>query len=583
MPLDIEANLFSDIVILFAAAFVGSTVARLLRLPSLLGYLGVGMLVGPHALQLVSNVETVRTLAEFGVVLMLFAVGVEVSAADLRRLGHRVILAGTVQIVGTMAAGYGLGVLLGWPAGQAIVLGMVISVSSTMVVLKTLGERAELQTLHGRMTTGILLLQDLAFVPMIALLPALESNGGNTWNDLGFGVLKAVAVLVPVALLGGKVIPWVFRRVAGFGSHESFIVTVVAIALSVAAVAQWAGLSAALGAFVAGLVISETHWTGRRALQEITPLRDTFAALFFASLGMLTEPRYLADHAVLVVEVAAVVIGVKLLLTTVALRTMGYLLNASLLVGVALVQVGEFSFILAGVAMSRGIVDEEFLTLTVVVAVLTMAATPSAIGGGTALVNRLSRRIRLFRPYLPGEGRGERAAERMPHLHDHVVIAGMGRVGSFIGDTLAEHSIPFIGIDMDPVLVERGSDAGWHMVLGDSSIAAVLGAARTGYARLLVVTLTDSVDTLVTTQHAQRINAELTIVARVARREEAEALRNLGVAEIVWPEMEGGLGLVRYALGSYGAAESDQDEVARRVRNALAYGIDEDGGLEDGR
>ncbi|MDA1035875.1 MAG: cation:proton antiporter, partial [Chloroflexi bacterium] len=321
----LESDLFNDIVIVFVAAFVGGLAARLIRVPTLLGYLSAGVLMGPHAFGLISNVEAVQTLAELGVVLLLFAVGVEISPADLLRLGPRLILAGLGQLIITGGAGFLLGLSLGWSVEQAVILSFVISLSSTMVVLKTLTDRGEVQTLHGRVMTGMLVMQDLAFVPMIAVVPALAGDSSSVLADMGLGTLKAALVLGAVFLVGGRVIPWLLRRAAGFGTRESFIVTVVAISVGSAAVTQSMGLSAALGAFGAGLAISVSDWTGHRALQEVIPLRDIFAAMFFASLGMLTDPNFLIDHLGVVVTIVAVSIVLKFVVVGGMVRAVRYL------------------------------------------------------------------------------------------------------------------------------------------------------------------------------------------------------------------------------------------------------------------
>ena len=231
----VHSYLFIDLIIIIVAAFFGAIAVRLLRLPTILGYLGVGILVGPHGLGLVREVESVETLAEFGVILLLFAVGVELSLSDLRKVGNRTVAAGALQIGAMMAVGFGVGRLLGWSGGQTVVLGFVLALSSTMVVLKTLSDRGELQMVHGRILTGFMLLQDLAFVPMIAVIPALSGDGGLDLAGLGIGLGQAFAVLGLILLLGGRVVPWLLTRVANIGSRETFVLAVVTIAFAAAA------------------------------------------------------------------------------------------------------------------------------------------------------------------------------------------------------------------------------------------------------------------------------------------------------------------------------------------------------------
>ena len=554
-----QPDLFIDIVVIFVAAFAGGLAARALKLPALLGYLVAGIAMGPHATGLIGNVRDVQTIAEFGVVLLLFAVGVEISMVDLTRVGRRVLLGGTGQIVGTMAVGYAIGLALGWDTGQAIVFGMVLSLSSTMVVMKTLADRGEVDTLHGRVTTGMLLLQDIAFIPMVAVLPAL-AGGGSFLPDLGAGAVKVAVALGLVFVLGRRGIPWMLRHVALVGARESFIVTVVALALAIAAVTSSVGLSAAMGAFLAGLVISKSDWTGHRALREVTPLRDVFGAFFFVSIGMLVDLGFLLDHALLVGIVVAASVGVKLALTAGLLRLLGYLPPTSVRVGFSLGQMGEFSFILAGSAAALGVVNDSFLPVTVAAAVATMAVTPSLIAAGERIASRLGRR----RGAVPAPE--DAAAEG---LSGHVVLAGLGRIGSFIADELDQQHIPSIGIDMDPAVVERSHGLGRLVVHGDAANDAMLAAAHVERARLLVIALPDPVSAVTTAQHARRLNPSLQIVGRVGWHEEAQALRRAGADAVVWPEMEAALEIMRVSLINLGVSAERVVQLVEEARATL--------------
>ena len=562
--MNVQADLFRDIVIIFVAAFAGGLAARALRLPSLLGYLVAGVALGPHALALIGNVADVQTIAEFGVVLLLFAVGVEISIVDLAHVGRRVVLAGTGQVVGTMAVGYAIGLALGWGSGQAIVLGMVLSLSSTMVVMKTLTDRAEADTLHGRVTTGVLLFQDLAFIPMIAVLPALAGGGGSFLPDLGAAAVRAAVVLGLVFVLGARGIPWLLRRVALVGARESFIVTVVALAFAIAAATSWVGLSAAVGAFLAGLVISKSDWTGHRALREVTPLRDVFAAFFFVSIGMLVDLRFLLENAWVVAVVIVASVGVKLVLVTGLLRALGYLPATALRAGASLGQLGEFSFILAGAAATLGLVDATLLPVTITAAAVTMAATPGMMMAGGRVAARLARRL--------GRAGPTEAAAGDPLPDGHVVIAGLGRVGSFIAEGLRSAGVPFVGIDQDPQLVERSHALGRLVIHGDAASEAVLQAARVQHARLLVISVPDPVSALVTAQHARQLNPALRIVARAGWPEEAEALHKVGVGAVVWPEMEAALGIMRASLMDLGVGEEQVERSVDEARKTLEFG-----------
>lgn len=564
----VENNLFLDVIIILTGAFLGGLGARTLRIPVILGYLGVGMVIGPHVLGVVANTETVRILAEFGVILLLFGVGIEVSFENLRQLGKVVVVGGILQVAGTIGFGFLVGLLLGWPPQQAILFGLVISLSSTMVVLKSLSDRGELGSLHGHILTGILLIQDLAFIPMVAILPALSGDGGPFLRELGLGILKATVVLGLMAVLGARAIPWLLNHVARLGSREVFVLAVIAITFATAGVTHTAGLSAAMGAFMAGLLLSKSDF-GHRALLEIVPLRDTWSALFFVSLGMLIDLGFVAGHIPLVLIMIGATVVIKFVITTVCLRSFGYLPHTALLTGFGLVQIGEFSFILAGSAVAIGVVGQDFFSLTVASAVLTMALTPWTIAGGSRITAALSRRIPFLHPYRLGDGKPE---ETQPDLRGHAVICGLGRVGSLVAQMLEKHQVPLIAIDVDPNVIAKCQDLGRHAIHGASESQTVLQAASIESARLMVITTGDSISSQVTAQHALEMNPELDIVARVHWHEEGERMRELGVQEVVWPEMEAGLEILRHSLHHYGTPGSEVDLLVNRLREDLSAG-----------
>ena len=562
-----ELSLFWDIVIIFAAAFAGSLAARLLRLPVIVGYLAAGMIIGPHVLEVIGNQQTVESLAEFGVILLLFAVGVEVSFRDVVKLRNIAVFGTLAQIACMGAIGYGVALLLGLETASALTLAFAISLSSTMVVLKTLNDRGELLSLHGRILTGMLLVQDLAFIPMIAILPALGGEGGGLLTELAIGLLKAAAVLGGMALLGGRVLTWLLHRVTQLGSREIFILSLVAISFSTAGLTSAAGLSAALGAFVAGVLLSESDF-GHRALAEITPLRDTFAAMFFVSLGMLTDPVHIMQDPVPVLAIVAAVLVGKFAVTAVIGRAFGYLPHTAMLVGFGMMQIGEFSFLLAATALQLDIVGEEVFSLVIVSAVITMGLTPGLMSGGASAMAAVSSRYRSFRPYRLGRPEFE---SRIHHMRGHAVVCGIGRVGTLVAEILNEHGVPFIAIDLDPNLLRPWRDRGTTVLHGDSHNERVLEAASVRYARLLVVCVTDPVSTWLTTHNALAMNPELDTVTLVRQREEGERLKRLGVTEVVWPELEGALEALRHALYRYSADSNEVEDLVKQLRSELRF------------
>ena len=571
--MNIEGGLFTDLVVIFAAAAGGGLAARLLRLPALLGYIALGILIGPDVLEFVDDPERVETFANLGVILLLFAIGIEISFREIYQLTRVVVGAGVIQIVLTASAVYPLGLyVLDLGHEEAAVLGLVAALSSTMVVMKTLSDRGELHSLHGRILTGILLIQDLAFVPIIALLPAL--SGEDFLTDLGFGLLKAVILLGLMIILGSKGIPWLLARITGLGSREIFIVTVVAITFVSAAATESLGLSAALGAFVAGLLLSETDF-GHRALSEVVPLRDTFSALFFVSLGMLTDPSFLADNLDLVLPLVGSIILMKFVITTFLVRGFGFLPHTSVLTGLGMGQIGEFSFILVGFATALGIVTQDFLTLTVVSAVITMALTPLILAGGSQAVDRLGNRVAILRPHRLSS---QSAEDQVPPMYGHAIVCGLGRVGHLVAEELTEHKVPIIGIDLDPYVVAEWKNSGHQVIHGSSDSETVLDVARVKHARLMVISVGDPIAAWLTAQHALRIAPDLDIVARVHWRDEGERFQELGVQEVVWPQMEAGLEILRHSLYRFHTDPSEIENLVANLRDHLSFG--ESDGLE---
>ena len=571
--MNIEGGLFTDLVVIFAAAAGGGLAARLLRLPALLGYIALGILIGPDVLEFVDDPERVETFANLGVILLLFAIGIEISFREIYQLTRVVVGAGVIQIVLTASAVYPLGLyVLDLGHEEAAVLGLVAALSSTMVVMKTLSDRGELHSLHGRILTGILLIQDLAFVPIIALLPAL--SGEDFLTDLGFGLLKAVILLGLMIILGSKGIPWLLARITGLGSREIFIVTVVAITFVSAAATESLGLSAALGAFVAGLLLSETDF-GHRALSEVVPLRDTFSALFFVSLGMLTDPSFLADNLDLVLPLVGSIILMKFVITAFLVRGFGFLPHTSVLTGLGMGQIGEFSFILVGSATALGIVTQDFLTLTVVSAVITMALTPLILAGGSQAVDRLGNRVAILRPHRLSS---QSAEDQVPPMYGHAIVCGLGRVGHLVAEELTEHKVPIIGIDLDPYVVAEWKNSGHQVIHGSSDSETVLDVARVKHARLMVISVGDPIAAWLTAQHALRIAPDLDIVARVHWRDEGERFQELGVQEVVWPQMEAGLEILRHSLYRFHTDPSEIENLVANLRDHLSFG--ESDGLE---
>lgn len=550
----------ADIAVILVAALAGGYLAQRLRLPLLIGYILAGILVGPYTGGFtVSDIHDIELLAEIGVALLLFALGLEFSFSKLQRV-RNIALGGTViQIVLTMLTGFGIGRLLGWPTAQAIWFGALISLSSTMVILKTLAAQGTLGTLASRIMLGMLIVQDLAVVPMLILLPVLETPERGLLI-LGQSILKTILFLVAMIFGGTRLIPLVLHRIASWNSRELFLVTIVAIGLGIGYATYLAGLSFAFGAFVAGMVLSESEYN-HQALSDIIPLRDVFGLLFFVSVGMLLDPIFLIQHIEMVVLVVLAVALVKTLIFTGIVRAFGYSMTTALAVGLGLFQIGEFAFVLARVGVTTQAIDHATYSLVLAAAVVTMILTPFA----TQLVNPLSRWIARM------QGQPAPQLVNLPEqgLSNHVILAGFGRVGRYTAGVLHTLHLPFVVIEVDQTASQRGKDLGYTMIYGDATSPVVLEAANVHQARLFIVTTPAALDTEVIVRRVRQIAPQLHIIARAANLDQLEVLRSLGVYEAVQPEFEAGLEVVRQTLLHYKVPEEEIQNIGDDIRKTL--------------
>ena len=558
-----ELGLGLDLIIVFATAIAGGILARRLRLPIILGYLVGGIAVGPYGFSLVHDLETIHTLATIGVILLLFTLGLEFSLSELKRMGKVAILGGIAQILLTAAVGLALGKLLGWAVLEAIFFGFLIALSSTMIVLKTLMERGELNSGHGRIMIGILLVQDLSLVPLMIILPTLGGAGVELWSALGIATLKAVLFIGAMLVLGIWGLPWLLRRVAGGGSRELFLLTIVALCLGAALGAYFFGLSAAVGAFIAGLLISQSAFA-RQAFADIVPLRDTFGALFFVSLGMLASPHFVIENLAIVAVAVTVIIVAKFIICSLIPWSFGYSFKTTLFVGMGLIQIGEFSFVLAGMGMEAGIVSPYLYSLTLTSAIITMLLTPFALSFASFLYKRLSQQKRFSQLVATRLDPGWQSKQWQ--LSGHAVICGHGRVGSNLAKILERRNLSYLVIDLDPQVISELHAKGIPCIYGDASNPEILAHAQLNEARVLICTFPDFIAVELTTRNALRINPKLDIVARVHHDADAEIFKGIGISEIVRPEFEASLEITRHTLHRFGLTSLEIQHILSELR-----------------
>ena len=552
------------IVFLLAAALVGGMIAHRLRQPIILGYLVIGVAVGPHAFGLIGDLELVEAAATIGVALLMFTLGLEISIAQLRDVGRIGIWGGVTQIAATLTLGLIAGYFLfRWPLPQAGLFGLIISLSSTAVCLKILMERGELDSVHGRIMIAILILQDIGIVVMMVAIPLMGGMIENIPLALAMAVGKAL-LFVGAAIISGRwVLPWLMGRVGGVRARELFLLTVLVLSLGAAVSTQVLGLSIVFGAFLVGLVLRQTRFV-HQALAEITPLRDIFATLFFVSLGMLLDPFFLIDNWQSVALLVVVIIVLKLVVVFSIVRLFGHSSRIAILTGAGLFQIGEFSFILAQGGVNTGIVSDQFYSLILASAIITMLLTPFSI----------SLTFRLY-PKLASLAGGKWITTKevsSPSISvptdgpDRVVIAGYGRVGGNIAQGLQDAGIPYIIIDLDPERVSEAKSSGRPRIYGDATNINVLSKADLGRAQALVVTYPDSMAVVTTVKTALSINPELKVLVRVHRAKEAKELKELGVTELISPEYEASFRFIEKLLNIVGLENDERRQILAIMR-----------------
>jgi len=531
----------TDFAIIVVAALIGGYVAQRLQQPLLVGYMLAGILVGPHTGGVtVAQVRDIELLAEIGVALLLFALGIEFSLKRLQQVRKIALIGTPIQILLTMTVGWAAGRLLGWSSYQSLWFGALISLSSTMVILKTLGHQGTLGSLTSRIMIGMLIVQDLAVVPMIIILPELRDPERGL-AVLGMAGLRAAVFLAFMIYGGTRLIPALLQRIARGNSRELFIITLTALGVGIGYVSYLFGLSFAFGAFVAGMVLSESDYS-HQALSEIVPLRDVFGMLFFVSVGMLLDLKFLWEHLAGVVTAAALVFPLKVTIFAAVTRMFGYRNGTPLTVGLAMFQVGEFAFVLARVGVSRQAVSPDLFSFILSVALLTMILTPFVMRASQLISRWFDRRGRLQPDALQTFDAS---------IKEHIIIAGYGRVGGYTADVLKRLGFPCVIIESDHYAMERARAAALPVVYGDAGSPVVLEAAGVHNARLLLVTAPAAVDVELIVQRARSLNPKLPMVVRAQHFAQMEALRALGVYELVQPESEAGLEIVRQALSHF--------------------------------
>ena len=548
----------ADIAVILVAALLGGFVAQRLGQPLILGYIVAGILVGPYTGgPTIVEIHDIELLAEIGVALLLFALGIEFNFAKLARAKWVAFLGTPIQMVLTLLAGWGIGLTLGWSSYSALWLGALVALSSTMVTLKTLSAQVTLGTLASRIMIGMLIVQDLAVIPLMIVLPAL-GNLESGLPTLGWAVLRAGLFLLAMVVGGTRVIPFILKRVAAWNSRELFLIAVMALGLGIGYATYLVGLSFAFGAFVAGMVLSESDYS-HQALSDIVPLRDVFGMLFFVSVGMLLNPSFLFTNFGTILFLVGVIALLKFVIFTTVVRGFGYRGEVPLAVGLGLFQIGEFAFLLARVGMSSEALSTEQYNLILATALITMLLTPILSTMSAPLYAHMRRwRIGYADVLL---------VQTNTELHNHIIIAGYGRVGRYIANLLKRLDRAYIVIERDQSRLENLKETHTPVIYGDAGSPIVLEAAGIEHARLLLVAVSAAIDTETIVRQARRLNPQISVVARATQLSQMDVLHKLGINHVIQPEFEAGIEMVRQALLHFDISAVEIERLSDEVRN----------------
>ena len=560
-----------DLTLLYLlAAVLGVVGCRMLKLPAMLGYLVVGVVIGPNALALSQNSQGLRYLAEFGVVFLMFVIGLEFSLPKLKAMKRHVFGLGLSQVVLTVLITAAASLTLGWLLPQwwkmswqmAVALGGVMAMSSTAIVIKLVAERLELESEHGKRVVGILLFQDLAVVPLLVLIPALGADPDDLLMALGLATVKAV-VLLGVLLTGGqRFMRWWLTRVARHKSDELFMLNLLLITLGLAWLTEHAGLSLALGAFVAGMLISETEYK-HQVETDIRPFHDVLLGLFFITIGMMLDWRLVLERWPLVLLLLTLSLAFKLVLITGLARAFGTPMGTALRTGLYLTQAGEFGLVLLSLAGQHQLIPPALFNPILASMVLSMLATPFIILKTNDIVTRV-----VGSDWLMQSVQMTTIARKAINTHSHVIICGYGRCGQNLARLLEAEGIPYMALDLDPDRVRQAAAAGHSVVFGDAARLQALMAAGLHRASAVVITYLDTASAVKVLHHTHEHAPQVPVVVRTVDDVDINKLREAGATEVVPEAIEASLMLASHALALVGVPMRRVIRVVQDQRDA---------------
>ncbi|MCB0804831.1 MAG: cation:proton antiporter [Bacteroidales bacterium] len=557
-----EFPLLKDILVIFGLSILVIYIFYKVRIPSIIGFLFTGIITGPHGLGLIQNVHEVEILAEIGIILLLFTIGIEFSIKNLIKARRSVIVGGALQVGLVILFTFLIARVSGMPVNDSIFAGFLVSLSSTAIVMKLIQSRGDLGTFHGQTSLAILIFQDIIIVPMILLIPIMAGQTGDTGQSYFLVAAKGIGVIA-LMILGAKyIVPYILHQIARTQSNELFLLTIIVIGFATAWLTSSIGLSLALGAFIAGLVISESEFS-EQAFGNIMPFRDLFTSFFFVSVGMLLNLSFVYENLLLVIMVAIGIILLKTIVTGFVAFVLGYPFRTTLLVGLSLAQVGEFSFVLSEYGIKYGMLSAFNNQVFLASAVISLSLTPLIIHSAPRLADyflkfKMPEKLRCGLRNLP--------VKTDEHFHDHVIIAGYGIVGRNVARAAKIANIPHVIIELNPDTVKEEIAKGETIYYGDATQEIILEHANIKQAQVLVITVPSSADTRRITKTARAINPDLHIIIRTRFVRDMEPLYQLGANEVIPEEFETSVEIFARILAKYLIPHEEIEKLVHEIR-----------------
>lgn len=565
-----ELPLLKELVVIFCLSIVVIYGCHRIKVPPIVGFLLTGMLCGPYGLKLVSAVHEVETLAEVGVVLLMFSIGLELSVGELIRLRKPVFVGGALQVGLTIVAMGGIASLTGAYPGQAVFIGCLAALSSTAIVLKIFQQNAQMESPHGRITLSILIFQDLIIVPMMLAIPFMAGVGAAESSESGLTLLlsglKTLGIICAIFLLARKLVPIGLALVVRTRSRELFLIATLGICLSIAWITSLLGLSLSLGAFLAGLIMSESEYS-HSALEGVLPFKDVFTSLFFTSVGMLLNLAFFALHIPQVSAMLLLLLAVKALVAFFATLVLGYPLRPAIITGLSLCQIGEFSFVLAKVGMDYKLLSQDSYQLFLATSIMTMVVAPFLLAGSVRIADAMARSsiaTKLFGKKAAEDD--EKTDEGAKSLSDHLIIIGFGIGGKYLAKAAKMAGIQYTILEMNPDTVRNYAAKGEPISHGDATHPAVLRSLGILHARVLAIVISDPTAVRGITETARHMAPGLHILVRTRFLGEVNALKDLGASDVIPEELETAVEIFTRVLSRYLVPRGDIEQFIGEVR-----------------